>query len=131
MRRTQSPISKNIETAVNELLESRAESRIYAYLLRKNEARSNEIIRGTKLHPSTVRELLSKMYDDKIIYREKIKTETIGKNPYLYRAISPVILLQRRVKIIETRLNMIANLTGKNNGNKRVQITIDHQAVES
>jgi hypothetical protein len=71
------------------------------------------------------------MYDDKIIYREKIKTETIGKNPYLYRAISPVILLQRRVKIIETRLNMIANLTGKTNGNKRVQITIDHQAVES
>jgi hypothetical protein len=66
------------------------------------------------------------MYDDKIIYREKIKTETIGKNPYVYRAVSPVILLQRRVKIIETRLNMIANLTGKTNGNKRVQIIIDH-----
>jgi hypothetical protein len=71
------------------------------------------------------------MYDDKIIYREKIKTETIGKNPYVCRAISPVILLQRRVKIIETRLNMIANLTDKTNGYKRVQITIDTQAVES
>jgi len=71
------------------------------------------------------------MYDDKIIYREKIKTETIGKNPYLYRAISPVILLQHRVKIIETRLNMIANLTGKTKGNKRVQITIDYQGDES
>ena len=130
MRRTQSPISKNIETAVNELLESRAESRIYAYLIRKNEARSDDIIRGTKLHPSTVRELLSKMYDNKIIYREKIKTETIGKNPYLYRAISPVILLQRRVKIIETRLNMIASLNGKINGNKCVQITINNQVVE-
>jgi len=130
MRRPRSPINKHIETAVNELLDSRAESRIYVYLLRKNGARSNDIIRGTKLHPSTVRELLSKMYANKIIYREKIKTETIGKNPYLYRAISPVILLQRRVKVIETRLNTIANLTGKTNGNKYVQITIDHQRGE-
>jgi len=130
MSRPRSPINKNIETAVNELLNSRAESRIYVYILRKNGARSEEIIRGTKLHPSTVRELLSKMYENKIIYREKIKTETIGKNPYLYGAVSPVILLKRRVKIIETRLNRIANLTSKTNGNKYVQITIDHQGGE-
>lgn len=130
MSRPRSPINKNIETAVNELLDSRAESRIYVYLLRKNGARSDEIIRGTKLHPSTVRELLSKMYDKKIIYRKKIKTETIGKNPFLYGAISPVILLQRRVKIIETRLNKIASLTGKINGNKYVQIMIDHRRGE-
>jgi len=130
MSRPRSPINKNIETAVNELLDSRAESRIYVYILRKNGARSDEIIRGTKLHPSTVRELLSKMYNNKIIYREKIKTETIGKNPYLYGAVSPVILLKRRVKIIETRLNRIANLTSKTNGNKYVQITIDHQGGE-
>jgi len=70
------------------------------------------------------------MYENKIIYREKIKTETIGKNPYLYGAVSPVILLKRRVKIIETRLNRIANLTSKTNGNKYVQITIDHQGGE-
>jgi predicted transcriptional regulator len=127
MRRPRSPINKHIETAVNELLDSRAESRIYVYLLRKNGARSDDIIRGTRLHPSTVRELLSKMYANKIIYREKIRTETIGKNPYLYSAISPVILLQRRVKVIETRLNTIANLTSKTTGSKYVQITIDHQ----
>ncbi len=127
MNRTRSPIDKNIETAVHELLDSRAESRIYVYLLRKNGARSDEIIRGTKLHPSTVRELLSKMYENKIIFREKIKTDSIGKNPYLYGAVSPIILLQRRVKIIESRLNKIANLTDKTNGNKYVQITIDHQ----
>jgi predicted transcriptional regulator len=131
MSKSRSSINKNIETAVNELLDSRAESRIYIYLLRKNGARSDEIIRGTQLHPSTVRELLSKMYYNKIIYREKIKTETIGKNPYLYKAISPVILLKRRVKIIETRLNTIANLTSNTNGNKHVQITIYHQADKS
>jgi predicted transcriptional regulator len=127
MNKTRSPIDKNIEIAVHELLDSRAESRIYVYLLRKNGARSDDIINGTKLHPSTVRELLSKMYAQKVIYRQKIKTETIGKNPYLYGAVSPIILLQRRVKIIESRLNKIANLTGKTNGNKTVQITIDHQ----
>jgi predicted transcriptional regulator len=127
MNKTRSPIDKNIEIAVHELLDSRAESRIYVYLLRKNGARSDDIINGTKLHPSTVRELLSKMYAQKVIYRQKIKTETIGKNPYLYGAVSPIILLQRRVKIIESRLNKIANLTGKPNGSKTVQITIDHQ----
>jgi predicted DNA-binding transcriptional regulator len=130
MNRTRSPIDKNIETAVHELLDSRAESRIYVYVLRKSRARSDEIIRGTKLHPSTVRELLSKMYDNKIIFREKIKTDSIGKNPYLYGAISPIVLLQRRVKIIESRLNKIANLSGKTNGYKYVQITIDHQGGE-
>jgi len=130
MKKARSPIDKNIETAVHELLDSRAESRIYVYLLRKNRARSDEIIRGTKLHPSTVRELLSKMYDNKIIFREKIKTDSIGKNPYLYGAVSPLLLLQRRVKIIESRLNTIANLTSKSNENKYVQITIDDQGGE-
>jgi predicted transcriptional regulator len=128
MSGSRSPINKNIETAVHELLDSRAESRIYVYLLRKNGARSDDIIRGTKLHPSTVRELLSKMYSQKIIYRQKIKTDSIGKNPYLYCAVSPIVLLQRRVRIIETRLNKIANLTGKTEKTtKYVQITIDHR----
>ncbi|MBE3141566.1 MAG: TrmB family transcriptional regulator, partial [Thermoplasmata archaeon] len=53
MKKTRSPIDKNIETAVHELLDSRAESRIYVYVLRKNGARSDDIINGTKLHPST------------------------------------------------------------------------------
>jgi len=130
MSKTRSPINKNIETAVSELLDSKAESRIYIYLLRKNRARSDDIIRGTKLHPSTVRELLSRMYENKLIFREKIQTDTIGKNPYLYGAISPLLLLQRRVKIIESRLNTIANLAGKTNGSKYVQIRIDHERGE-
>jgi hypothetical protein len=51
---------KSIEKAVNDILRSRARSRIYIFLLRKNGAKSEEIIKGTKLHPSTVRETLSK-----------------------------------------------------------------------
>ena len=132
MPKPRSPIDKNIETAVRELLDSKAESRIYIYLLRKNRARSEDIIRGTKLHPSTVRELLSKMYTNKTICREKLRTETIGKNPYVYGAVSPLLLLQRRVRIIESRLNKIARLTQKTNGNgKCVRITVDHQGGET
>lgn len=132
MNRPRAPINKNIETAVHELLDSRAESRIYIYLLRKDGARSEEVIRGTRLHPSTVRELLSKMYAQRVIFREKIRTETIGKNPYLYRAVSPIVLLRRRVKVIESRLNKIARLTGKPNGtSKFVQIMIDHRGGET
>lgn len=130
MNKTRSPIDRNIETAVHELLDSRAESRIYIFLLRKNGARSEEIIRGTKLHPSTVRELLSKMYDNKIISRKKIKTDSIGKNPYLYGAVSPIVLLQRRAKIIESRLNKIANLATKTGTSKFIHITFGKQGGE-
>jgi len=118
-------IDKNSERAVHELLRSRAESRIYIYLLRKNGAKSEDIIKGTKLHPSTVRELLSKMHSQKLIYREKQKNDSIGKNPYFYRAVSPVKLLKKKAKEIEDQLNRIANLTEKKGGNtKYVKIKI-------
>lgn len=113
MTRMMLRIDKSSERAVYELLKSGAESRIYIYLLRKNGARSDEIIKGTKLHPSTVRESLSKMYSQKLIYREKLKNDSIGKNPYFYRAVSPVTLLQKKARELEDRLNKIANLTQK------------------
>ncbi|GAH41494.1 unnamed protein product [marine sediment metagenome] len=53
----------NVEKAVREILKSRARSRIYTYLLRKGGVRTKKIIKGTHLHPSTVRETLSKMYE--------------------------------------------------------------------
>ena len=118
-------VDKSTERAVHEILKSRAKSRIYIYLLRKNGAISENIIKGTKLHPSTVRELLSKMYDQKLIYREKLKNDSIGKNPYLYRAASPIKLLQKYAKELEDRLSKIANLTGKKDENtKYVRIKI-------
>ena len=128
MSRPRLRIDRNAERAVHEILKSRAESRIYVYLLRKNGARSEEIIKGTKLHPSTVRELLSKMHSQKLIYREKQKNDSIGKNPYLYRAVSPVKLLQRKAKEIEDRLNKLATLTDRKDGHSRyVRIKIYDQ----
>ena len=128
MGRPRLRIDRNTELAVHEILRSGAESRIYVYLLRKNGARSEDIIKGTKLHPSTVRELLSKMYNQKIIYREKLKNDSIGKNPYLYRPVSPIKLLQKKAKELENRLNKLAALTGKKEGStKFVRIKIYDQ----
>jgi len=101
---------KNIESAVRDILKSRARSRIYVYLLGKNSAKTEEIIKGTKLHPSTVRETLSKMHDQKLIIRRKIKNDSIGKNPYLYYPIPPIELLRRYANEIEDRLNRLANI---------------------
>ena len=113
MQSTKIKVDRNIEKAVREILKSRARSRIYLYLLRKNGAKTEQIIKGTRLHPSTVRESLSKMYDQKLIYRKKIRNDCIGKNPYIYRAAAPLTLLKRYAKDLETKLNKIARLTTK------------------
>jgi predicted DNA-binding transcriptional regulator len=102
---------KSIEKAVRDILKSKAKSCIYIYLLRKNGAKTGQIIKGTKLHPSTVRETLSKMYNSKIIYRKKIKNNSIGKNPYIYFPIPPIELLKKYASEIEDRLNKLASLT--------------------
>ena len=130
MNKSRLPVDKSTEKAVHEILKSRAESRIYIFLLRKKGAISEEIIKGTKLHPSTVRELLSKMYDQKIISRQKLKNESIGKNPYVYKAASPLKLLQKYAKDMEDRLNKLANLSEKKDGiSKYVRIKI-YERVE-
>ena len=101
---------KSVEKAVREILKSRALSSVYTYLLRKDGARTEQIIKGTRLHPSTVRETLSKMHEQNLIYRKKIKNDSIGKNPYMYYAISPVLLLKRYSSEMENRLNKLASL---------------------
>jgi predicted DNA-binding transcriptional regulator len=125
---------RSIERAVREILKSRARSRIYIYLLRKNGAKSERIIKGTRLHPSTVRETLSKMHEQGLIYRKKIKNDSIGKNPYIYYSISPVKLLKRYASEIEDRLNKIASLavsTDKNIDTGHVRIKIIERVDEA
>jgi hypothetical protein len=65
------------------------------------------------------------MYDQKLISREKLKNESIGKNPYMYRATSPIKLLQKYTRDMEFRLNKLANLSDKKDGiTKYVRIKI-------
>lgn len=106
-------IDKSTERAVHDLFQSKVESKIYLFLLRRNGARSTDIIRGTHLHPSTVREFLVRMHNQRLIYREKLKNDHIGKNPYIYRAAQPLTLLKRYAQDLETKLNKIARLTTK------------------
>jgi len=110
---TRNSRDENIEKAVRDILKSRARSRIYVYLLRKNGAKTEQIINGTKLHPSTVRETLSKMYGQQLIFRRKIKNDSIGKNPYIYYPIPPIELLKRYASEIEDRLNKLASLASR------------------
>lgn len=127
MQRSGLKADKNIEKTIHDILKSRAISRIYLYLLRINGAKTEEIIRGTKLHPSTVRETLSKMYSQKLIYRIKIKNENIGKNPFIYYPLPPIELIKRYSQEIENRLNKLANLTiqkKNNDDNLSVKIKI-------
>jgi predicted transcriptional regulator len=118
---------KKIESAINDILKSPSRARIYLFLLRNNGAKTEEIIKGSKLHPSTVRETLSKMNEQKIIYRKKEKNENIGKNPYIYYPIPPLDLLKKYTNEIEEKLTKIANLSNskfKNIKYKRVKINI-------
>ena len=129
MKKSGKKISKNIERSVRDILKSRARSRIYIFLLRKNGAKTDDIIKGTKLHPSTVRETLSKMFEQNQIYRRKKVNEKIGKNPYVYYPVPPIELLKRYTKEIEDKLTKIANLGFSENDNKKsVKIKIVEKA---
>ena len=118
MRRLGFLRDKGLEKAVQEILKSRAKTRIYIFLLRKNGAKSEDIIKATKLHPSTVRETLSRMYDDRQIHRKKIKNDSIGKNPFMYYPTAPLELLKRHTDEIEERLNRLASLSLSNKDKK-------------
>ena len=111
MRRTGKLRDKNLEQTINDILKSKSSSRIYLYLLKKNGAKTDQIIKGTQLHPSTVRETLSKMYEQKLIIRKKLKNDSIGKNPFIYYPISPIKLLKRHTNEMEDKLNRLAKLT--------------------
>ena len=110
MGNTGMPKNKRLEAAIRDILKSQAQSRIYLYLLRKNAAKTEDIVKGTHLHPSTVRETLAKMHSEKLIFRKKLKNDNIGKNPFLYYPLPPLDLLRRYAAEIEERLNNIAAL---------------------
>lgn len=127
MQRANNFRDKSIEKTVHDILKTRAKSCIYVYLLGKDGVKTEQIIKGTKLHPSTVRETLSTMYNQKLIFRKKMKNDNIGKNPYIYYPISPIELLKRHANEMEDKLNKLANLAfsmDKTKNYKPVKINI-------
>ena len=114
--------TKALESLVQDILKSQAQSRIYLFLLRKNGAKTEDIIKGTRLHPSTVRETLVKMHAKKLIFRKKQKNDNIGKNPYTYFPLPAVKLLKRYASDLETKLNNLASLSMKTAASKKANI---------
>jgi predicted transcriptional regulator len=114
--------TKGLELVVQDILRSQAQSRIYLFLLRKDGAKTDDIIKGTLLHPSTVRETLAKMHTKKIVFRKKQKNDNIGKNPYVYIPLPPVKLLKRYTLDLEKKLNNLVSIPIKNGKNETKNI---------
>lgn len=118
MRKAGTTGKKHLETTIREILKSKSQSKIYIYLLYNSESKTNEIIKGTNLHPSTVRETLVKMHQDKLIIRKKLQNDCIGKNPYLYSPIPPFQLIRRYARDIENRLNNLVSVSKQHSKKK-------------
>ncbi len=112
-----------LENALTDLLGSNAASKIYIFLSVKHGAKSEEISKGTSLHPSTVRELLAKLNRNHIIYRKKFNSKSSGKKPYIYYAIPPTKLLHMYSRRMENKLNKIID-TLDNRKKIRVKISL-------
>jgi sugar-specific transcriptional regulator TrmB len=122
--------AKFIERTVFDILKSKAQSRIYSFLIRTEGAKAEDIIRGTRLHPSTVRETLSEMFTHELIFRRKLRNQSIGKNPFVYYPIPPNELIRRYSKEIEEKLNRFVNLIStkkKTKHNRYVKIRINDE----
>jgi len=120
MRKAGNTTENQLEKTIRDIIKSKAQSSIYLFLLRKNTGRTKDIIKGTRLHPSTVREALVEMHKNQLIRREKIRNDTIGKNPYIYSPLPPVLLIKKYIQDMEHRLNNLVHLTESQNRNKHL-----------
>lgn len=102
--------SRKMEKILTEALKSESASKIYLAVYKRGGLRSSEIATITGLHPSTVRECLARLCKQRVLYREKIKEKTVGKNPYIYFAASPLKILKIYIKKVENDLNHLAKL---------------------
>ena len=130
MRNAGTNKESQLEKTIQEIIQSKAQSKIYLFLLRKHHCKTEDVIKGTRLHPSTVRDALVRMYKNQLIFREKIKTDSIGKNPYVYVPIPPILLIKKHIEELEQRLNSIVNVSfGKKQDTSvhTVQININKQ----
>jgi len=96
-----------INQMFSDMFKSKVKARIYTLLLRKKHATSEEIAKYTGFYPSTVREALSEMFEQKLVYRKKIKKDSKGKNPYVYYPTPPLKVLREYIKDIENKFNRI------------------------
>ncbi|MFC7020718.1 MULTISPECIES: winged helix-turn-helix domain-containing protein [Haloarcula] len=92
------------------VLDTETRARIYVHLRQHPQSTSEEVADGTGLYPSTVREALAELHEEKKVTRTKRESDGAGNNPYEYSAIAPSELVDAIVGDVQTELNTVFNL---------------------
>lgn len=122
---------KRIIDLLSWLLETETRARIYVYLRQHPASTSEEIAEGTGLYPSTVREAIVELHDEKVVTRNKRESDGAGNNPFEYEAIAPSDLVKQGAKQVQDELNAVLCLDEYLDGDDpspdtdAVSITID------
>jgi predicted DNA-binding transcriptional regulator len=83
-------------------------AKIYLYLRKAGKSKAEDIVKGTGLYITSVREALAEMYESGVVRRDKVeKSGTAGKPPYVYEAIQPGELIEKMSSDIQEKLNKI------------------------
>jgi len=82
-------------------------AKIYIYLRKAGKSTAEDVVKGTSLYITSVREALAEMTRSNVVKRTKLPKSGAGKPPYVYEAISPRELIEAMAGTIQDKLNQI------------------------
>ncbi|ABR55396.1 transcriptional regulator, TrmB [Methanococcus vannielii SB] len=116
-------IDKKLIGNISSLLSSEVRAKIYMFLRKYPNSTVDEIADGTGIYPSTIRESIFEMYNENYVLRKKMEREGLGKKPYLYSAIAPSEMVKIISDAILVKLNDLALLDEKINGEDVTEVS--------
>jgi sugar-specific transcriptional regulator TrmB len=82
-------------------------AKIYVYLRKAGPSTAEDIVKGTGLYITSVREALSDLNKKEIVVRQKVQKKGAGKPPYVYEAIPPRELIEKMGQDLQEKLSRI------------------------
>lgn len=82
-------------------------AKIYLFLRKAGASTAEEIVKGTGLYITSVREALAQMSRAGVVKRSKMAKSGAGKPPYIYEAIPPRDLIEVMSGTIQDKLSKI------------------------
>ncbi|MEM3086899.1 MAG: helix-turn-helix domain-containing protein [Halobacteria archaeon] len=82
-------------------------AKIYIYLRKAGKSTAEDIVKGTNLYITSVREALAEMTRAGVVKRSKLPKSGAGKPPYVYEAIPPRDLIETMAAPIQEKLSQI------------------------